>query len=410
MTSLNQCHVGLLGAELAEWGGGWDLLRLIAGGFAETGARVTLLIPQATWSTKLRKRLGVYKRAAASICRLDRPTFQRTAAIDFPRMIESVRTSGCDFDVVEYASSGDGLARAVAEQGIDVLMPCMRPPGSNLPADWIGYIPDMQHKYLPQFFSHAEMDQRDWRFQQLLRESTVIVNSQQANADLEKYYDVSNCEIVVLPFTPLPQPEWLTGDLHEVRARYSLPSRYFLISNQFWQHKDHATAFKALSLLRSRDVAMICTGNTSDYRAPEYFASLERLVGKLGIKDRVRFLGHIPKNDQMTIMRDAVAVVQPTLFEGGPGGGSVYDAVGIGTPAIVSDIDVNREISDKGVTFFRVGSVHDLAGKLKEALVTPQVCRNSESLLARAEERKARLAAALTRAVELAMRFSVVRG
>jgi glycosyltransferase involved in cell wall biosynthesis len=60
-------------------------------------------------------------------------------------------------------------------------------------------------------------------------------------------------------------------------------------------------------------------------------------------------------------MRRAIAVVQPTLFEGGPGGGSAYDSVALGLPLILSDISVNKEvISDHSVTYFDPFSVDSL--------------------------------------------------
>jgi glycosyltransferase involved in cell wall biosynthesis len=67
-------------------------------------------------------------------------------------------------------------------------------------------------------------------------------------------------------------------------------------------------------------------------------------------------------------MKHAHAVLQPTLFEGGPGGGSVYDAVSLGVPAIVSDIPVNLEIDDPTVSFFRARDPQDLAEKMRRAL------------------------------------------
>jgi glycosyltransferase involved in cell wall biosynthesis len=69
-------------------------------------------------------------------------------------------------------------------------------------------------------------------------------------------------------------------------------------------------------------------------------------------------------------MRQASALIQPTLFEGGPGGGSVYDAMAVGTRAIVSDIPVNREIRDSHVTFFPAGSAQELANAMREVVET----------------------------------------
>jgi glycosyltransferase involved in cell wall biosynthesis len=68
------------------------------------------------------------------------------------------------------------------------------------------------------------------------------------------------------------------------------------------------------------------------------------------------------------IMKHAAAVVQPTRYEGSPGGGEVEDAVAVGMQAIVSDIPVNLEIEDDSVLFFHTGNEKDLSAKMKEAI------------------------------------------
>jgi glycosyltransferase involved in cell wall biosynthesis len=337
------------------------------------------------------------------LANFERPKFVRFPKIDLSQVVDAMSSSGCEFDVVEYPKSRTGLAVAVQEHGIDVVLPCVNSLGSDFPHKWIGYVPDLQHKHLPQFFSRAALQQRDRQFQRLLRDArTLIVNSRQVKSDLEQHFQTGTCNIVVLPFSPLVQAEWFTTDVKSVQERYALTAPYFLISNQFWQHKDHATAFKALSLLAVRDVELICTGSASDYRAPEYFGKLQALISERGLQGRVRFLGHIPKPDQIAIMRGAVAVLQPTLFEGGPGGGSVYDAVAVGTPAIISDIPVNREIVEKGVEFFPVGSAQHLAERMAAVLESPVSRVSNDALMERAAVRRQRLSAALTRATNAA--------
>ena len=45
---------------------------------------------------------------------------------------------------------------------------------------------------------------------------------------------------------------------------------YLIVSNQFWAHKDHITAIKAVELLNKtldKKVNLICTGFMYDYRA-----------------------------------------------------------------------------------------------------------------------------------------------
>jgi glycosyltransferase involved in cell wall biosynthesis len=91
----------------------------------------------------------------------------------------------------------------------------------------------------------------------------------------------------------------------------------------------------------------------------------------LNIKNNILILGYIPKNDQLAVLKNCIAVIQPTLFEGGPGGGAVYEAVGYGIPSIVSDISVNREINDETVIFFKAGSPDDLAEKMRVVYENP---------------------------------------
>jgi hypothetical protein len=59
--------------------------------------------------------------------------------------------------------------------------------------------------------------------------------------------------------------------------------------------------------------------------------------------------GVIPKRHQVELVKGATALIQPTLFEGGPGGLSVplHD-----TLVLDSDIPVNREIRSDDVLFF----------------------------------------------------------
>ena len=88
----------------------------------------------------------------------------------------------------------------------------------------------------------------------------------------------------------------------------------------------------------------------------------------MNLSQYIHFLGYIPKKDQLQILRGAIALLQPTLFEGGPGGGAVYDAVSLGVPSIVSDIPVNKEILGGNVFFFHTGSSDAMKEKMLELL------------------------------------------
>jgi glycosyltransferase involved in cell wall biosynthesis len=242
-------------------------------------------------------------------------------------------------------------------------------------------------------------------FSGLLRDAkAVIVNSQAVKYDIDKYYPEYRCRIFPLPFAPVPLPGWFDQDPDKYKKKYNLPDRYFMISNQFWIHKSHITAFEALckfkKIFPASDIHIVCTGETGDYRFPKYFTSLKSRIDELHISDSIRYLGYIPKNDQLQIMRGAIAVLQPTLYEGGPGGGAVYDAVAMGIPSICSDIPVNKEIEGENLYFFRAGSSDDMTEKMLTLLKGSVGRPSREKLMEKGYQRAGRLGNALLEAIE----------
>jgi glycosyltransferase involved in cell wall biosynthesis len=214
----------------------------------------------------------------------------------------------------------------------------------------------------------------------------VVVNSAAVIRDIEEFYPNHHATLFALPFCPPAKREFfLNASDPDVCTTYHLPASYFMVSNQFWIHKSHETAFMALRLVRDAgyDVHLVCTGNTRDSRWPEHFSNLNAIIEKNKLGNSVYFLGVVPKGDQLAIMRGSLGLVQPTLFEGGPGGGAVYDAVSTGTPSIVSDIPVNREIDIGVVRFFVAGSAEDLASKMIDMIVNPPQLLNGEEAFER---------------------------
>ena len=259
------------------------------------------------------------------------------------------------------------MEKCLRAHDIDILFPvgeCPLPEKFSLP--WIGYLPDFQHKYLTDLFSKEEINKRNSLFGKMLRKARfVVVNAKAVESDIRKFYPAAKTDIIVLPFKP-----WQKPDIKDILlSKYKKKKKYLIVSSQFWQHKSHATVFDALELLYSRgitDVHVVCTGKLEDYRNPEYISNLRDHIGSLMCRNNIHLLGYIPKDDQLKIMSGATGLVQPSLFEGGPGAGGVIHAIGLGLPCFVSDIDVNKEIVgyDK-VYFFEKGNAHSLADLLE---------------------------------------------
>ncbi|EES0993757.1 glycosyltransferase, partial [Escherichia coli] len=100
---------------------------------------------------------------------------------------------------------------------------------------------------------------------------------------------------------------------------------------------------------------------------PGYFNELMVLAKKLGIESKIKILGHIPKLEQIELIKNCIAVIQPTLFEGGPGGGVTFDAIALGKKVILSDIDVNKEVNCGDVYFFQAKNHYSLNDAMVKA-------------------------------------------
>ena len=66
-----------------------------------------------------------------------------------------------------------------------------------------------------------------------------------------------------------------------------------------------------------------------------------------------KILDLIPRSDQLELIKKSIGVIQPSLYEGGPGGFSAYEAIVFNKQLIISDIKINKEISYKNSHFYK---------------------------------------------------------
>lgn len=302
----------------------------------------------------------------------------------------------------------DQLNASIA-YGADVVLPFMYlppPEFDQIGPPWIGYLFDFQHRYYPQFFTQPDRRSRDYEAAWMLhRPKHVLTNGHAVAADAVRFFGEFPAQIHVLPVCPSAQPGWLEND-EDLRDRYGIDRPYFMVCNQFWIHKDHGTAFRALAALAGAggDAMLVCTGDVSDYRFPDYFGQLQALIAELGIESRVRILGRIPKLDQVNLIKTATAMVQPTLFEGGPGGGAAYDAISVGIPVIASDIPINLELDVGEVSYFKAGDAEALAAQMLARLRTPHIRADIASLREQGLEGRRRCGRAVLEMARLSAR------
>ena len=115
-----------------------------------------------------------------------------------------------------------------------------------------------------------------------------------------------------------------------------------------------------------KNYQLVCTGDITDTRDPYYFGYLQRKYKNLINSNKIKILGLISRADQLNLLKNAKAVIQPTLYEGGPGGFSSYEAIAYPKPLILSNISINREIKYKKAKFFDPKSPNSLLSKLNK--------------------------------------------
>jgi glycosyltransferase involved in cell wall biosynthesis len=205
----------------------------------------------------------------------------------------------------------------------------------------IGWIPDFQHIEHPEFFSDTEIRARNSEFNGLCHRATrVLVSSEYARKIIETRAPACVNKVRVLRFVARSPADPPVAEGHDpVGAR----GRYFYLPNQFWVHKNHRAVIDAVALLKrsGREVRVLATGHAADYRFPGFFESVVSSIREAGVSELINVLGVVPRTEVGRLMRDAVAVINPSLYEGWST--TVEEARSMGKQTIVSDIPVHRE-------------------------------------------------------------------
>lgn len=298
------------------------------------------------------------------------------------------------------------FARLMVEHDIDVVFETARYYGPQFPLPILAWMPDFQHRHLPHLFRQRDWWKRDIGFRAQTRAGRVIMlSSETARADCERFYPSSRGRTRVVRFTPSIDGSEARARLDTVRERYGLRSRYFYLPNQFWIHKNHSIVLDAVIHLRDTKrlddlPPIVMTGGVSDHRAKGYFQNFMHRLKAESLAPWLIHLGEVPAGDVLPLNSGALAVVNPSLFEGWAT--SVEEAKCLGTPLVLSDIPVHREQAPHA-RFFKPTSGADLAAALVEfARSIPGGTESAASLQASNAERQVAFAAAFAGAVRAA--------
>ena len=244
-------------------------------------------------------------------------------------------------------------------------------PAHGQDARTISWIPDFQELHLRQFFTSIEIENRRNHHRRRFATAGLVVSSQDVYNDVQRFYPNECDRVAVVHFATFDRFD--AGRLPNLRQVYGLDDHYVFCANQLWAHKNHIVLLRAVELLHRRGirVTVVFTGNESDYRVAGYVDLLKQLAVDWGIADQIRFLGFIPREDQLCLMNGADYIVQPSLFEGWST--VIEDAKAMCQFVVASDLAVHKEQLSERCRFFSRHDPRALADVMQELWNTPEL-------------------------------------
>lgn len=227
--------------------------------------------------------------------------------------------------------------------------------GNKSLAKSIVWIPDFQYLYFPEFFSFRYKILKNINLKIYKKHAyKVLLSSNTARKDLKKICNISKSKILVNKFSfDVENPKNLRKFNH-LRKKYSLKKNFFYMPNQYWLHKNHRVVIEALNRIskKSREnIIIYSSGSNQDYRNPQNFQNIIKLVSKYKLQKNYVYLGLIPFLDVMSLIYYSLAVINPSYFEGWSS--SVEQAKAYNKKIILSQIDVHKEQNPKYAYYFR---------------------------------------------------------
>jgi len=223
------------------------------------------------------------------------------------------------------------------------------------------WIPDFQEHYLPMFFSDDDINKRKKMQLQISKsKEAVVFSSLDAKKDFLRLYPNHVCKVYVLPFSSIVEVDYKKIEIGSLLKKFNINTRYFFAPNQFWQHKNHLLLLRAIFEMQKviNDFCVVFTGKEQDTRNSDHIAKIKEYVEINNLQKFAIFLGFIDRDDQLSLMSNSIAIIQPSIFEGWST--VVEDAKAVGSLLILSDIPVHREQISKNVILFDKENAHEL--------------------------------------------------
>jgi len=222
--------------------------------------------------------------------------------------------------------------------------------------------------------------------QSLKRAKHIIAVSQATKEDAREFFNVPSKKVSVIPEAADMDLLSLNDREHDVRKIYDLPKNFFLYVGTIEPRKNLPTLFQAWSQLIHhrpevmKDTQLILAGGIGHGGQ-----GVLPQIAKMKLTKSVRHLGYIPHNHKVLLMKEAIAFVFPTLYEGF--GLPVLEAMQMGVPVLSTNTSSIPEVSGSAAMLCDPNDVDGFAEGMQR-LLTDEALRKTMSVNGKLQAQK----------------------
>ena len=243
------------------------------------------------------------------------------------------------------------------------------------PVPGVVTVHDLGYRLYPEAHTRFDRWYLDWTTRRHTRVAAhLLADSEATKRDLVRHYgaDPQRITVVYPGLDPLFRPVEDPRRLAAVRSRYGLAPVYIVHVGTLQPRKNLMRLLDACERLPQRLPA--------SHPVPQLV-----LVGKRGwlaepivarvqaMGTRVRWLGHVAREDLPALLSGARALVMPSLYEGF--GFPVLEAMACGTPVVASNASSLPEVAGDAALLIDPHDTEALSAALARVLTDPELCQ-----------------------------------
>jgi len=186
-----------------------------------------------------------------------------------------------------------------------------------------------------------------WSVKGLKNAAKIIAVSKDTKNDLINFLNIPSEKIVVIPQGVSPEFKRINNKiiLGKVKKKYNLPDKFILHVGQNWQYKNIEGILEIFGeISKEKDFQNLFFVKVNG----DWSENQNKLIDKLGIRNRIIKLPYILLEDLVVIYNHATVLLQLSFLEGF--GLTVLEAMACGCPVAVSNTPALKElVSDCGI-------------------------------------------------------------